>query len=341
MDSIGGSALVTLIGMLNQYFSRTFAVLADSFYEIGVIFVTLYIVIMGYLALKGKVGDSVGHAAMLIFTVPICFLIFFNIGYFKDWVFQPIFSTMLDLMGIGIGSSSSFSFADIFKTVDESFADIFTAVDRITNQMDTWDIGLQVKVFFVSGLIGLVFAVLYAVFSVLIITSIFSLYVMMVLAPIFGTFAAFKPTRSIFFNWLKVNITYALVPVFTAIVMGITIVFIQAAVQDISNINVVEDGIFTKAVGSALFVGLLSIFLHMKAPEYASGVTGSQISGVGGFFGAVGGIAAAGVAGASALGGGTLAKKAGNLRDAGYSKVAGYAADGVKNAYSRLRGFDN
>lgn len=338
-DSIGGFILVTMLEKLNEFLTATFAAMSGAFYNTAVVLVTLYVVIMGYLALKGKVGESLIQVVMLVVTVPICFYVFFHLPAFKEWIMQPLISTMLGLMGIAM-DTNNFSFGTIFQSVDETFSNIFSAVDDITNQMDTWDVGLKVKVFCVSALIGLVFGALYAVFTVLILTSIFSLYVMFVLAPIFGTLAAFKPTRNYFFSWLKVNLTYALVPVFTAIVMGITIYFINAAVDDITNINVVEDGIFTKAVGGALLVGLLSIFLHMKAPEYASAITGAQISGIGGFFGAVAGIAAAGAGVAGFLGGKDLMKGAGKAKGKAYEWAGKKMKSGISNQWRKMRGFE-
>lgn len=338
-DSIGGFILVTMLEKLNEFLAATYNAMSGSFYKTAVIIVTLYVVVMGYLALKGKVGESLMQVAILILSVPICFGIFFHLPVFKEWIMQPILSTMLGLMGIAM-DTNHFSFSMIFQSVDNTFSGIFNAVDNITNQMDTWDVGLKAKVFFVSALLGLVFGALYAVFTVLILTSIFSMYVMFVLAPIFGTLAAFRPTRSYFFAWLKTNLTYALVPVFTAIVMGITIYFINAAVDDISNINIVEDGIFTKAVGGALLVGLLSIFLHLKAPEYAAAITGAQISGIGGFFGAVGGIAAAGAMGAGALGGNKLMSMGKQGMGALGANVMENGLIGMgQRAYSKMRGF--
>lgn len=337
MESIGQFIVVTAIETLHNYFIDTFTSISSSYYSLASMIVTLYVIVIGYMAATGKLKTSIQQLAAMVICIPITFLLFFNPIIFTDWIYQPLFSTMAGLMSLVLGSDT-FTLSSIFQPIDDSFSKIFEAVDGVTNQMDTWDLGMKVKVFFVSGVLGLVYAILYTVFTVLIVTAIFAIHVLLVLGPIFGVFAAFKVTRSYFFSWLKAIITYALVPVFTAIVMGITLQFLKIAIQDITDINVVETGIFTQAIGSSLLIGVLSISLHLKASEFASALTGGQISGLSGFFGTVAGIGV----GATQLGRLTGANKLiGSSISQARGKTIGMTMNAGKRAYSRLRGFVN
>lgn len=339
MDSIGSTMISVMLKTLHSFFIDTYMALAGSFYTTATLGVMLFLVFMGYRALKGKVGESLQEFITLCVSIPLVFGIFFHPSIFQEWIYQPLMSTMFGLMGLAMGNDT-FTLSAMFKPVDGAFASIFEAVSKLTSQMDSWDLGLKLQVYTVCLILGVVFAVLYAYFTVLIIMSLFSIHVMIIFGPIFGFLAAFKQTRPYFFTWLKTTVSYALVPVFTAVVMGITLKFLHVATTDILSIDVLEDGVFTVAIGGALFVGVMSIALHRKAPEYASAITGAQISGADGFFGGAAMVAGGGAAAAGALGGNALSKKLGGLRDAGISKMGEMGKAGVHNAYSKLRGFN-
>lgn len=340
-SSIGGEILTEMLRTLHRYFIETYMVIADSFYVTASLIVTLYVVFMGYRMVKGQIGESLQEFLIALLVVPFCFSIFFHISVFEEWVYQPLLSTMLGLMGVGLGSDS-FSFTMVFEPIDESFKEIFKAVDQVLDQMDAWSLGQKFKVGAVSIALSVVYGLLYLIFIVLIVGALFAVHVLIILGPIFGTLAAFKQTRSHFVQWLKTIINYALIPVFTAIIMGITLTFLNGAIADISAIDVAADGVFTKAVAGALLIGLLSIYLHLKAPELANAITGGQASGVGNFLGGMAAVAGGGIAAAGVLGGNRLMAAGRTYGAAGVKNLVENGAVGVtKNAYSRLRGFSD
>lgn len=338
-QSIGGYLLQGMLETLRTYFIETYTVIADSFYITGSLIVTLYIVFMGYRMVKGQISESLTEFFISLIVVPICFSIFFHVSVFEKWIYQPILATMMGLMSIGLGGEN-FTIQTLFVPIDASFSKIFGAVDSIMDQMGRWSLGQKIKVSVVSFILGALYGVLYLIFLVLIVGALFAVHVLVVLGPIFGTLAAFKQTRSHFTQWLKTIINYALIPVFTAIIMGITLTFLDLAIADMAAINVSEDGIFTKSIGSAMAIGFLSIYLHLKAPELANAITGGQASGVGNFFGGMAAVAGGGIAAAGMLGGNKLMGAAKTYGAAGMKNVIENGVVGVtKNAYSRMRGF--
>lgn len=339
MESIGGNITTLMLETLHQYFIETYTVMVGSISTLTTVLVSLFIVFHGYRFATGKVQETFFGLASMSAILIVVVAIFFNVGVFEEWIYKPIMSTMFSLMGIAMGNDT-FTLEAMFKPVDNSFASIFEAVGSLTSQMDSWDLGLKLQVYTICLILGLTFAVLYAYFTVLIIVSIFSFHVMVVFGPIFGFFGAFKQTRPYFIAWLKTLITYAIVPVFTAVVMGITLKFLNVAITDILRIDVVEDGVFTIAIGSALFVGVLSIALHRKAPEFASALMGTQVSGADGFMGAAAAVTGGGLMAAGAMGGTAAMDKLGGGAKGAASYVAqnGIVGTGA-NAYSALRGF--
>jgi type IV secretory pathway VirB6-like protein len=339
MVSVGGSILVLMMTTLHEYFIETYVTIIDSFKPLTYFILGLFIVYTGYRFFKGKIQETALEFSFTCLAVVIVFGIFLDATLFEEWIYEPILSMMTGLMGLVMGNDS-FSFASLFKPIDGAFGSIFKAIGKLTSQMDSWDLGLKAQVFIISTLMGLTFAVLYAYFTVLIIVSIFSFHVMVIFGPIFGCLAAFKQTRPFFVAWFKTLITYALVPVFTAVVMGITLKFLNVAISDILKIDVVKDGVFTIAIGSALFVGVLSIALHRKAPEFASSLMGTQVSGADGFMGAAAAVTGGGLMAAGAMGGNAaMDKLGGGAKDAAkYIGQNGLIGAGV-NAYSAMRGF--
>jgi hypothetical protein len=85
---------------------------------------------------------------------------------------------------------------------------------------------------------------------------------------------------------------YFLIPIFTAAVMSVTISFIQEASAAIENLSP-TDSIFTKDVGFVFLVGIFSIGLHWKAPEFAAAITGGMASGAGSIVGTATAVGAA------------------------------------------------
>ena len=333
--SIGGDFIAGMIVTMNEYLLGTYVDLADNLYPLATLAVALYIVYMGYRFLNGRIGESLPEFLAALIIIPLVVTFFFNVGLFMDWIHAPVINTMLGLMELMLPADSALAgeinFLRIFQPIDKVFAELFAAVDQVTSQASKWSLGLRAKVFIVATLLALIYGILYIIFAVLLILSIFSIYVLLVIGPIYGLLAGFRQTRSYFFVWLKGIITYALIPVFTAAIMGITLKFLVDATSDIQAIDLVNEGLFTQPVGSAMFIGVLSIVLHFKSPEFASLVTGGQVSGVGGgFFGTMAGVGAAGAAA--------------TFRLTGTRKLTASAGKGIsdlsKRAYSKLRGFE-
>jgi type IV secretory pathway VirB6-like protein len=134
------------------------------------------------------------------------------------------------------------------------------------------------------------FAALYAIFTILIIVGFFGFMLLLGFAPIFMAIGIFN--KGIFFAWLKATMNYFLIPIFTAAVMSVTIVFIGEAADAIEGLSP-SDSIFIRDVGFVFLVGIFSVGLHWKAPEFAAAISGGMASGAGSIVGTAASVGAA------------------------------------------------
>lgn len=343
--SIGGWMFSNILDALQDGFISLFNGLADNFGGLALIITTLYVVLIGFSAVQGKFGEASKSMMFTVFLVPICYGLAFDIDMFFSFIYNPIVDTMFSMMQLFFTSISpsdvagNGSITSIYVPVEDAFGRLFTTIDTLTTENTGWGFG-DIKISIAAVLLTLVYGGLYVLFSVLLIMAIFSLHIMIVIAPITVFFAAFKPTRGIFTAWLKAVLTYALVPIFTVIVMAYTLQFLNLAIQDLAAMDVDNDGVFNGAMASALFIGILSFSLHWKAPEFASAITGAQVSGVGAFFGAAAAVGAAGIGASKAISSSSGGQKLSEgIRGAGSNILQNGLVGSAQNAYSKMRGF--
>lgn len=328
MKSFGYTIFDSIFSVLSNFFTTFYTLQVQGFRNTAFLIVIFYVVIVGYNLIRGNFGEKSKTATLTIFLVPLFYGIAFNTSMYIEWVYNPIINTMFSLSSFYISSGEDSSgMVSVFDNLDKVFGKLMLAIDTMSNKpVEGWGMGSTVKVFFIALALGLVFGALYAVFVTLMIWGFFAIHIMLLVGifPLF--FAAFKETRHIFFAWLKAVIAYMLIPVFTAIIMSLTMFFVATAIDDIASIDP-NQGVFTASVGGALLVGVLSIFFHMKAPEFANALTGGQSSGISGLAGSVGAIG---------MGGAMLAQKSGMT--GGMSGAGKWAAGAAGNKLDKMTG---
>jgi len=287
--SIGGNIFYTAFAQLQAFLTKFYGILSGEWQTMATLLVTLFVSIIGYRLIMGKYGEATKQMLGIVIAVPVVYAIAFSSTLFTDWFISPIFDTMFSLISLFLDTGGS-DIKTAFANLDDIFGKIFVAVDQASKGVSGWDMMQQAKLFVVQLVLGLTFGALYVIFFVLLIMGIFALHVFFVIGSIPIFLAAFPDTRHIFWAWLKAVLNYALIPVFTAIVMSITLFFLDSAITSVSEINISEDGVFTPEIGQAIFIGIMSITFHLKAPEFAAALTGGQASGMSGFFGTVGSI---------------------------------------------------
>lgn len=288
-----------MLTILNAFMDEKYQPFVDAFRPLAIGILTMAFIIGGILIITNKAEKPkelmfVGLMAALISGVV------FSYSLYKEWMIDPIIGVSFRLQGYFLAGVLGTP-TQVFNEMDTSFFVLFHTFEQLADNAgffsaDKWNIAL------VTLGLRIVYGVLYMVFSVLIIFSVFALYVFFVIGGIPLFFAILPQTRFIFWAWLRAVANYALIPVFTSIVMGISLYFVNAAAADLAGMNLEDNGIYNYTVATAYFVGCLAIFFHLKAPEFSAALTGGQPSGVGGFFTTVAGLGAATLAGAKIIG---------------------------------------
>jgi type IV secretory pathway VirB6-like protein len=246
--------------------------------------------VFGLLASFGKYQEY-GIKVLKSLISFVIVLAFLELDTFKSWIFEPLLGLLIGTMKTIFDSKDTGLVETIFG-VDQHFDALFASIERYTTLLSEKGAWFEVQIFkkLVAYLIIGLFAALYAIFTILIIVGFFGFMLLLGFAPIFMAIGIFN--KGIFFAWLKATMNYFLIPIFTAAVMSVTIVFIGEAADAIEGLSP-SDSIFIRDVGFVFLVGVFSVGLHWKAPEFAAAISGGMASGAGSIVGTAASVGAA------------------------------------------------
>jgi type IV secretion system protein VirB6 len=335
MESFGQKTFDYMDTTLVSYMASAFGGLSSSVKGLMVTVTGLFLVAVGYGLLMGFFKERTKEAAISLGLCVVLSSIIFDAGAYASWVVAPIKGTVADLCSFFVGVGGGSDLHGLFNNLDNTLGMIMTTIDRLDPPgsllTNAW---LYVKVGAASFLLALAFALAYLCYLALMIVSFFAINLMLLVGVIFIPFAAFKETRFVAWNWLRATANYGLGAVFLTIIMSILGQALQASANDLSNWDLARDGVFTQQYGAALFLSALTIWLLLKAADFASAITlGSGPSG-GGFVG--GGLMMAGRSFSSGLK--TISGPTGSAAASAGRWGAGTAATAGIRAYSRLKG---
>ncbi len=264
----------------------------------------LFIVISGLMLLVAGFSFFV-PAAQKVFTkviklivyIMVVFLLLESNNFIKEYVHEPLMSLLLGIMQIYLGNGDvAFGGSDaqivakaIFGGVEGFFNEIFFQIERYWNSISLSKFSQA----FAAIALVLAFALLYTVFSLLVILGFFGYFIMLSALVIILMLSIIN--KQVLFSWLKTTLNFFLIPMFTAAVMSITLIFFNDVINSLRELTATTT-IFNKDIATALLVAIFSIGMHWKAPEFAAGISGGMMSGAGSIAGA-----------AAAVGGGAWA----------------------------------
>lgn len=337
MDSLGQYVFDSLLRVLTSFTGEYYHTIAVSFKGIFIALVTLYIVVIGYAVLTHTLMQHVRAMAMSLVAIIVCQVLVFDTNLFAEWVYMPLRDSSLGLTSLVLSPSGDGGIKSIFTAIDSSFAKIFALANKYMDAGSGWNLVRTLWIFMMTLVLTALFSILYAVFTGLLLIGMFSFHVMMVVAGPAILLAGFPFTRHIFWAWLRACFNYALIPVFTAIVMAITLFALDDAAKNLETLDP-NGPIFNRDIATVLLIGLISIWFHLKAPEFAAILTGGTSAG-GGFFGTLAGIATGGAALArGAINAPSMPGRVIGSVGRGFDSASQGIAAGAR-AYSRIKGF--
>lgn len=327
--SFGYQLFISFYNKLNVYLTAVFSSLIDSFGGFAVAFVTLYIVLAFIdLMFTNKIIQSweqaVEFSMSIIISIALLGAMEDDFRVYKEWIVDPVVNTTTDLATFFINTVNNNGFAtgggikSLFMNLDSLSDKLFEFIMNYNPPgsflKNAW--GYMQAGFLVVSLFA-AYAGAYVVFLALLILGYFSLYVLLLVGGICIFFAPFKKTRFIFISWIRAIVNYALVIVFTSIIMSICYFGLNQEITDLIKLEG-SNALFTTQYLSALCWSLLTFGVLLKGPDFAAALSGGQAGSTSGIAAGMGMVASAGA----------------GVATAGASKFLGGAASGFGSVNS-------
>lgn len=315
----------SLIGDMTAYVTALYRPLTDSFGFIAQQLMVVFLVVTGWAFATNRPKPFIINFAIASFVAALV-----GTNIFLEWIYHPITGTARDLAEWPIQTIlSDSSSQNVFATMEQNFLNMGTKTAKLLDAYYVLDAEFW-GIIMTFGLLVILMCVQYVMFLGLMLIGIIGLGILMVPAGVMLWLAATPFTRHIFFAWLRLAMTYALIPFFSALVVAFSLKIISAATKEALSAKLDKSFATPEMAYAAIVVGI-SIWLMSKAPEWAASVTGGQSTGMGGLMGmAIAGSAA--VMAASKAAGADAEKLGGQGK-----KLGEYGFGGLKGGIDGMR----
>ncbi len=260
-----------LTARLTTYISVHAADTAAAIEPAAVTVAVLYVMVWGYLHLRGKVDEPVVTAAVRILTIVVVFGIGLRLWLYHGVIVDTFFVAPSELAARLVGASNPVVMIDSIWDRGGSVAGALWDKGGLL----TGDIGYYIAAAAIYGLVG--FVCVYTMF--LIALSRIALAVLLALGPLFIVMALFDTTRRFFEAWLHELSNYALVTVLTVMVAALMLDLVDAyAAQTAARGSAL---LTVDALDLALAAGLVLLVLRQVLPLAARLAGGFALSSFG------------------------------------------------------------
>ena len=260
-----------LTARLASYISVHTAETAAAIEPAAVTVAVLYVMIWGYLHLRGKVDEPIVTAAVRILTIVIVFGIGLRLWLYHSVIVDTFFVAPSELAARLVGASNPVVMVDSIWDRGGTVAGALWDKGGLL----TGDVGFYIAAAAIYVLVG--FVCVYTIF--LIALSRIALAVLLALGPLFILMALFDGTRRFFEAWLHELSNYALVTILTVMVAALMLDLVEAyAVQTAARGSAL---LTVDALNLALAAGLVLLVLRQVLPLAARLAGGFALSGFG------------------------------------------------------------
>jgi len=243
--------------LLDQYVNKGYQALVDALkYPLG-ISVTLYIVLLGYSVTQGWVPLSINQFVKSALKIGIIYVFAMNWEFFSSNVVQFIQGGAEQLGGI-------IFYANDHAAIHSGSGGIESALQSILTQFIKvglwfWKRGglysitpyFEGIIVWASGMILLLVAIFQLILANIMLSILF------VSAPLFISFALFKPTQGLFDRWLGNAVSYALLIFFVSVVLGFVLNITNWSISGINSKNLINLSIVSFVpIVLAVFIGI-------------------------------------------------------------------------------------
>lgn len=352
MESTGAVLFLSIMGAAAQFVYKLFTSLGTTFVAFERSFVVLYVVIVGYQVMRGAFAEKTKEwLASIVYLMVFQLLVIETTGY-VEWVIEPIIGTVFDVVSwtavqaqAGVNPTGKLGIAALFNAFDSTIGNVLNAIANMkpAGGMNLW---LYIQASVVILVLTAIYAANYAAFFVLALIGVLSMDMLFVFGPVFLFFMVFKETRFIAFSWLRAVANYAMMIVFVGLAASLMIHSLSIMSAQLVTLDA-ADGVMNATVGGTLLVGVMSLYLLLKAPDLAAAVTGGSAGNtsiVAGGLALAAGSLASGTQKAWGSEGARAARQwAGQAIRSRGASLASYGLDAVhraSRAYSRRKGVE-
>lgn len=334
MNSVAGYLYKTITNDLQKHTVNVLSALSGAVGEIIWWVVYFYFLFAFFSLMTGRLKDP-KQTAISALLVTIFYSVISDGAFFYNYLCLPFKEVAENVSAILIGQTSGGYATDIeslFVQLDNACGVIGGAILDLTPEggwlKDTLHI---IKVTIGLGILSLAFLTVYIAFFVMLSIAMFSMHMLFMLGPLFIFFAAFEQTRGLCWGWVKAQLTFVLLIIFTTLAVSICLENFTETAEMFARTQSTDE-IFNLRYFAALCWSLLSLAMLLKAPDLAASLTGGQA-------GSTAGIAAGiSTAGALATGGMTAAGgAAGGLALKGAGKGASAAGKGLGSVAGKAK----
>jgi hypothetical protein len=320
--SLSYNLIIKLKFVLAEVSLRLYDNLAAGFQPLFIQIASLMFIFMILKWMQGK-ADIMMFMRVII-GVSIANIIVFTPGVFKDFIYEPIIKIVFEMpayiVNFTADKSENNSLIGMFSSIEDASRSVMSVALKMMGEAKWYKVPI---VWLQGAVFYFLFLAMLVAFTIIFALSIISIHIMIIVLPFAIALAPFPQVRGLFFNVLRAISGYALVPFFLAIITGFTLFLMNDVVQGAEAWGA-DSGQSEAFFIEAFFVGVLSIFLYAKAPEFSTQVVGGTISTINSTIAAAGSAkVAASLAGSGAKAGAKVAKAAGGAVAKGYSKLKG------------------
>jgi type IV secretion system protein VirB6 len=262
-----------LTARLTTYVSVHASAMAAAIEPAAVTVGALYVMVWGYLQLRGRIDEPVLEGAIRLMTLALVFGIGLRLWLYHAVIVDTFFSAPVQLAAQLVGASDPVTLIDLIWARGGAAAGILWQKGSLL----TGDIGFYIAAAAIYLLIGLL--CVYAMF--LIALSHIALALLLALGPLFIVLTLFESTRKFFDAWLRQLANYALVTILTVLVAALLLDLVEEyAAQTVALGSALKT---VDALNLALVAGLVLLVLRQVLPIAAALAGGGALSAFGSF----------------------------------------------------------
>ena len=260
-----------LTARLTAYISDHVATTAAAVEPVAVTLAVIYVMIWGYLHLRGQVDEALIGGIVRLLTIVVVFGVGLRLWLYHSLIVDTFFVAPAQFAARIVGARDPVATIDAIWNRGGAVAGILWDKGGLV----TGDIGFYVVAAAVYLLVG--FVCVYTMF--LISLSRVALAVLLALGPIFIVLTLFESTRRFFDAWLHELANYALVTILTVMVAALMLDLVEAyATQTAARGG---DLMTVDALDLVLTAGLVVLLLRQVLPIAARLAGGGALSGFG------------------------------------------------------------